>query len=218
MFEKVREIVAQSKKNSELVSAYNKRIKEAKTHKEIDEIVNEGFNPAIYTLENKILKDNARRMLYAEVIDKILEIWNSYKGKPYGEKTKEKIRNQIKEATGCWAYFKSEDLSLSVAHDVDNKLSMYFGYRDGDIVTINGARFLDFNNKICEVKFEDARLLYCNGYEPDPHKLAGQILEQQKVLEAELVAYQQKLSDFNKMLPSNCEHIYIMTPSWYNIA
>ena len=218
MFERVREIVAQSKKNSELVSAFNKRMDEAKTIREMEAIASEGFVPVVYKIENKILKDNARRMLFAEVIEKILDIWNSYKGKPYGDKTKEKIRNQIKEATGCWAYFHGNELSLSVAHDVDNELSMYFGYRDGDIVTINGARFLDYNNKICEVKFEDTRLLYCNGYEPDPHKLAGQILEQKKVLEAELVAYQQKLSDFNKMLPSTCEHMYINTPSWYNIA
>ena len=35
MFERVREIVAQSKKNSELVSAYNKRIKEAKTRRRL---------------------------------------------------------------------------------------------------------------------------------------------------------------------------------------
>lgn len=218
MFEKVREIVAQSKKNSELVSAFNKRMGEAKTIKEMEAITSEGFVPVVYKIENKILKDNARRMLYAEVIDKILDIWNSYKGKPYGDKTKEKIRNQIKEATGCWAYFKSEDMSLSVAHDVDNALSMYFGYGEGDIVTINGARFLDYNNKICEVKFEDTRLLYCNGYEPNPHELAERIYEQKKVLEAELVAYQQKLSEFNKMLPSTCEHMYITTPSWYNIA
>lgn len=216
MFEKVREIVAQSKKNSELVSAYNKRIKEAKTHKEIDEIVNEGFNPAIYTLENKILKDNARRMLFAEVIEKILDIWNSYKGKPYGDKTKEKIRNQIKEATGCWAYFHGNELSLSVAHDVDNALSMYFGYRDGDIYTRGG--FIDDNNKIREVIVEDVTLNYCHEYEHNPHELAERIYEQKKVLEAELVAYQQKLSDFNKMLPSTCEHMYINTPSWYNIA
>lgn len=216
MFERVREIFEQSKANSELVSAYNKRIKEAKTHKDIDEIVNEGFNPAIYTLENKILKDNARRMLFAEVIEKILDIWNSYKGKPYGDKTKEKIRNQIKEATGCWAYFHGNELSLSVAHDVDNALSMYFGYRDGDIYTRGG--FIDDNNKIREVAVEDVTLNYCHEYEHNPHELAERIYEKKKVLEAELVAYQQKLSEFNKMLPSTCEHMYVNTPSWYNIA
>lgn len=216
MFEKVREIVAQSKKNSELVSAYNKRIKDAKTHGEIAKIVNEGFNPAIYTIENKILKDNARRMLYAEVIEKILGIWNSYKGKPYGDKTKEKIRNQIKEATGCWAYFKRDDMSLSVAHDVDNALSMYFGYNEFDIIARYG--FISDSNKILEVAIADAPLCYCREYEPNPHELAERIYEQKKVLEAELVAYQQKLSDFNKMLPSTCEHMYINTPSWYNIA
>lgn len=216
MFEKVREIVAQSKKNSELVSAYNKRIKEAKTHKEIDEIVNEGFNPAIYTLENKILKDNARRMLYAEVIEKILDIWNSYKGKPYGEKTKEKIRNQIKEATGCWAYFHGSELSLSVAHDVDNELSMYFGYRDGDVWARES--FIDDNNKICEVALEDTTIYYCHEYEYNPHELAERIYKQKNALEAELEAYQKKLCEFNEMLPSNCERVFIMTPSWYSIA
>lgn len=216
MFEKVREIVAQSKKNSELVSAFNKRMDEAKTIKEMEAIASEGFVPVVYKIENKILKDNARRMLFAEVIEKILDIWNSYKGKPYGDKTKEKIRNQIKEATGCWAYFHGNELSLSVAHDVDNALSMYFGYRDGDIYTRGG--FIDDNNKIREVAVEDVTLNYCHEYEHNPHELAERIYEQKKVLEAELVAYQQKLSDFNKMLPSTCEHMYITTPSWYNIA
>ena len=216
MFEKVREIVAQSKKNSELVSAFNKRMDEAKTIKEMEAIASEGFVPVVYKIENKILKDNARRMLFAEVIGKILDIWNSYKGKPYGDKTKEKIRNQIKEATGCWAYFHGNELSLSVAHDVDNELSMYFGYRDGDIYTRGG--FIDDNNKIREVAVEDVTLNYCHEYEHNPHELAERIYEQKKVLEAELVAYQQKLSDFNKMLPSTCEHMYINTPSWYNIA
>lgn len=216
MFEKVREIVAQSKKNSELVSAFNKRMDEAKTIKEMEAIASEGFVPVVYKIENKILKDNARRMLFAEVIEKILDIWNSYKGKPYGDKTKEKIRNQIKEATGCWAYFHGNELSLSVAHDVDNELSMYFGYRDGDIYTRGG--FIDDNNKIREVIVEEVTLNYCHEYEHNPHELAERIYEQKKVLEAELVAYQQKLSDFNKMLPSTCEHMYINTPSWYNIA
>lgn len=216
MFERVREIVAQSKKNSELVSAFNKRMDEAKTIKEMEAITSEGFVPVVYKIENKILKDNARRMLFAEVIEKILDIWNSYKGKPYGDKTKEKIRNQIKEATGCWAYFHGNELSLSVAHDVDNALSMYFGYRDGDIYTRGG--FIDDNNKIREVAVEDVTLNYCHEYEHNPHELAERIYEQKKVLEAELVAYQQKLSDFNKMLPSTCEHMYINTPSWYNIA
>ena len=150
------------------------------------------------------------------MIGKILDIWNSYKGKPYGDKTKEKIRNQIKEATGCWAYFHGNELSLSVAHDVDNELSMYFGYRDGDIYTRGG--FIDDNNKIREVIVEEVTLNYCHEYEHNPHELAERIYEQKKVLEAELVAYQQKLSDFNKMLPSTCEHMYINTPSWYNIA
>ena len=216
MFERVREIVAQSKKNSELVSAFNKRMDEAKTIKEMEAIASEGFVPVVYKIENKILKDNARRMLFAEVIEKILGIWNSYKGKPYGDKTKEKIRNQIKEATGCWAYFHGNELSLSVAHDVDNELSMYFGYRDGDIYTRGG--FIDDNNKIREVIVEEVTLNYCHEYEPNPHELAERIYEQKKVLEAELVAYQYKLSEFNKMLPSTCEHMYINIPHWYNIA
>lgn len=58
--------------------------------------------------ENKIkiaiLTQNAKRAFFAENIGKICEIWNSYAGKKYGEKTAEKIRDELRTATGAGVF------------------------------------------------------------------------------------------------------------------
>lgn len=60
--------------------------------------------------ENKIkiaiLTQNAKRAFFAENIGKICEIWNSYAGKKYGEKTAEKIELELRTATGAGVYIK----------------------------------------------------------------------------------------------------------------
>jgi hypothetical protein len=48
-----------------------------------------------------ILTQNAKRAFFAENIGKICEIWNRYAGKKYGEKTAEKIRDELRTATGA---------------------------------------------------------------------------------------------------------------------
>ena len=55
----------------------------------------------------KILKSNARIALFNEVIPVALEVLKKYAGKPYGEKTKEKISDEIKEKTNCRFYITS---------------------------------------------------------------------------------------------------------------
>ena len=60
----------------------------------------------IYTAEvmQRILYANARAALIAEALPVILKACEPYSGKPYGEKTKEKIREEVKKA-GYGFYF-----------------------------------------------------------------------------------------------------------------
>ena len=44
----------------------------------------------------KILKSNAKIALYNEVLPVVLEVLEKYKNKPYGPKTEQKIRDEIK--------------------------------------------------------------------------------------------------------------------------
>lgn len=49
----------------------------------------------------KILNSNAKIALYNEVMPIVLEVLAKYKNKPYGPKTEEKIKDEIKEKTNC---------------------------------------------------------------------------------------------------------------------
>lgn len=55
----------------------------------------------------KILKNNARVALFYDVLPVALEILAKYSGKPYGEKTRQKISDEVKEKTNCRFYIGS---------------------------------------------------------------------------------------------------------------
>lgn len=52
----------------------------------------------------KILNSNAKIALYNETIPVVLEVLAKYKNKPYGPKTEQKIKDEIKEKTKCGFY------------------------------------------------------------------------------------------------------------------
>ena len=52
----------------------------------------------------KILNSNAKIALFNEVIPQVLEVLAKYKNKPYGPKTEQKIKDEIKEKTKCGFY------------------------------------------------------------------------------------------------------------------
>ena len=52
----------------------------------------------------KILNSNAKIALFNEVMPQVLEVLTKYKNKPYGPRTEEKIKDEIKEKTNCGFY------------------------------------------------------------------------------------------------------------------
>lgn len=55
----------------------------------------------------KILNSNAKIALYNEALPVVLEVLAKYKKKPYGPKTEQKIRDEIKEKINCSFYISS---------------------------------------------------------------------------------------------------------------
>lgn len=106
-----------------------------------------------FNLSLKIAKNNARVALYNDVIDNVVAVFNKYAGKPYGEKTKEKIKEEIKSLTGCAAYITNTYRPyISVVrlneqgYSIDYNLEIYPKKYD--------MPFLD-NNKICKFSVDD---------------------------------------------------------------
>lgn len=143
---------------------YLKREKELMTEASAEERRNE---------ENKIkiaiLTQNAKRAFFAENIGKICEIWNSYAGKKYGEKTADKIRDELRTATGAgvWVSKKYNGTQINI----------YLQRADGcDILPNNETEInayikdytpTDDENKIKPLDAGAVVLCYCGAYVDD---------------------------------------------------
>ena len=113
-------------------------------------------------LKIEILKSNAAQALFSEIIKPICDIWNKYENKPHGEKTAQKIRDEIKSATGYRVYIGNR-------YD-DANIKIYFDYGTGapfhdlEFCPIwNGSEkqpALNGNNKIVKLDSEKMRV-YC---------------------------------------------------------
>lgn len=160
-------------------------------------------------LARKILKNNAKIALFNEVLPVALDILKKYSGKPYGEKTREKISNEVKAATNCRFYIGSRYGSQSFevypvdAFGNDYNISCGTEYSEGS------KKPLLVDNKIQLVTFEELEIYYISRVyvEDIPHRV-----EELKQLYREAVAKQKELetlcSCFNTLAVGDIPHIY----------
>ena len=145
----------------------------------------------------EILKDNAARAWFAENINTICEVWNKYEGKPHGEKTAQKIRDEIKTEIGVYVYIGNK-------YD-DANIRIYFGYESG--APFNDLEFLPMwnvsekqpaliNNKIVKINPERMRVYCCGEYVEDVNahvkalrEAHAAAVEAEKALEAAISKY-----------------------------
>lgn len=199
---------------SKITERLNKKIDEQfkkKTKK--DELAE--IDPEIITLQTtlndaviaeKLLLNNAKIALFTEIMPIALEIFNTYSGKPYGEKTKEKIREEIKQITGCIFYInKPYSPYKYVLTDLKTNLSIECGTK-----YINGEQKpLLINNKIQVINIEEIELFYINNiYYNDINSTIAELkriyaLAYEKQQELEKIC-----SQFNALAVDGIEKIY----------
>ena len=159
----------------------------------------------------KLLQNNAKIALFNEVMPVALEILSKYNGKPYGVKTKQKISDEVKEATGCRFYISSRYGSDSFdiyPSEVAFKVGNDYNITCGTAYTNGSQKQILIDNKIQPIKFEEIELYYIDReYIED----IPQRVEALKVAYKEAVAKQEELKaicdNFNK-LAVGINHIY----------
>lgn len=129
------------------------------------EYLTEAENATRAKLRAEILKDNAKQAFFAEHIGTICAIWNKYAGKPYCKKTADKIRDELKAATGLYIYIYnrySSDICINICTAAGCPVNNF------EIRTASGCgervRALDENNKILPLAPEALRVWYCKEY------------------------------------------------------
>ena len=107
----------------------------------------------------KLLQHNAQIALFNEVMPVALKILSKYNGKPYGTKTRQKISDEVKEATNCRFYISSRygfDSFYIYPSEVGNEYNITCG-----TVYINGSqKQILIDNKIQPIKFEEVQLYF----------------------------------------------------------
>ena len=180
----IKERIAQKKENPEAEAEHLQRIAETQ------EAVTNG------KLKLKLMQNNARISLFNEVMPIVLEVLEKYNGKPHGEKTEKKIREEIKEKTDCFVYVYVDSFSIVPCGTVANTYKVDCGtkYDNG-----NKKKVL-IDNKINVVSMEDLEVFYINRTYFDD--LDGTIAELKRI-HAEAKQKQEELkalcTQFNKL-------------------
>lgn len=163
----------------------------------------------LLTIENKILHDNARYALYELVLPVILEVLKKYNGKPYGDKTREKINAEIEPRTNCRVYFEYDQFTIYPDHKI---FGYIFGVYDFNIYTVfdkekrERVRLLQ-NNKIQALTPEDFYLSCKPEYVTNVKSRAKKILKEFIALKEKHRKFEEECSTFNKLIPSGIDNI-----------
>ena len=156
----------------------------------------------------KILNSNAKIALYNETMPKVLEVLAKYKGKPYGPKTEEKIKDEIKEKTNCSFYISTRYCSQSY-HIVPLEFSNNYNIECGTKCIDGKQKKLLEENKIQVIEFNDFTLYYTSKEYID--NIPKRIKELKKLYKK---AYekQQELAEicskYNNLTVGNIKNIY----------
>ena len=157
----------------------------------------------------KILISNAKIALYSETMPVVLEVLAKYKNKPYGPKTEQKIRDEIKEKTNCSFYisdrYNSQEYHIIPLEYSGNTYNIECGpqYIDGK------QKKLLVDNKIQVLEFNDLTIYYSSKEYIDniPKRI-----KELKRLYKKAYEKQQELSalcsEYNNLAVVNIKHIY----------
>ena len=157
----------------------------------------------------KILNSNAKIALFNEAMPIVLEVLTKYKNKPYGPKTEEKIKDEIKEKTNCSFYistrYSSQSYHIIPLEFSNNNYNIECGTK-----CIDGKqkKLLD-ENKIQVLNFNDLTLYYTSKEYIDniPKRI-----KELKRLYKKAYEKQQELaaicSEYNNLAVGNIKNIY----------
>lgn len=164
------------------------------------------------------IRDNIKIALYHETITVIKEVLKKYDGKPYGEKTKEKIRNEIKAATGCSVWFGKNEINIYELNKEGYTSPACFEVR---ATTPYDNPLITDENRINAGALDKVHIYQT--YTENPRKAARELIKKHRAAYVAAEKLNALLSDLYNAAPDqikNGGHItsYISNPLYHNIT
>ena len=139
----------------------------------------------------------------------IIQILEKYQNKPYGPKTKDKIRNEFKELTGFYISFFDKNFYTEIyAVDYDHHFSL-------NINTDNDHKVLE-NNRIQLVTADHLRVYRVNEYINDIPAHIEKMKEAYNVLQERYKEFDAAMRDYNDLCKGEIKTIpyYYLNTVW----
>lgn len=139
----------------------------------------------------------------------IIQILEKYQNKPYGPKTKDKIRNEFKELTGFYISFFDKNFYTEIyAVDYDHHFSL-------NIDTDNDHKVLE-NNRIQLVTADHLRVYRVNEYINDIPAHIEKMKEAYNVLQERYKEFDAAMRNYNDLCKGEIETIpyYYLNTVW----
>lgn len=165
--------------------------------------------PAV-KLRAAILRDNARRAFFEEITPQAVEIFQKYAGRPYGEKTRRKIADEIHDKTGFYCYISANSYYSKMQFSAgETRAPWTYDEMEMTLYHGNGDRppLLDSKNKI---NMESADALQPYGLMPyveDPDEQAEKIEAAHKKALAAWETWSAAASAYNDLIPTQAKQI-----------
>ena len=158
-------------------------------------------------LKIEILKDNAAQAFFNENIATICDIWNKYEGKPHGEKTAQKIRDEIKAATGYRVYIgnRYDDANIKIYFDHETRAPFY----DLEFVPVwdgNAKQPALVNNKVVKINANKMRVYCGHEYVENVDEHINAIRAAHAAAVAAENAFDAAVDAYNKLTRGNIQH------------
>lgn len=161
------------------------------------------------TIIAAITTENARAAWAAEYLPKICNVLNKYEGKKIGDKTREKIYNEIFEATdstrACVIFPEYGSDYIHINHSLfPHGLDIYRGYSTDD------PKPRDFRDESGKLKhFDPAALDGCKfDYTADPEAKRAELVDKLAEIKAARAALEAAISDYNNAAGTAFESLY----------
>ena len=160
----------------------------------------------------KILRHNYRIILFDEAVPGILETLKKYNGRAYGEKTRAKIRDEIREKYGVYFYINSrswcDELCISDEYTRYNEEIIARGDADGEY-----KHFL-IDNKINAPELETLTF-YDNSFVDNVLERIRAIKEARENAKKTAAAAREAINNYNDLLVVNIDHAYFTEKNLY---
>lgn len=162
-------------------------------------------------LRAAILRDNARRAFFEEITPQAVAIFQKYAGRPYGEKTRRKIADEIHEKTGFYCYisansyhskmqFAAGETRAPWTYD-EMELSLYHG-KENELRPL-----LDSKNKISTESADALQPYGLRPYVEDPDEQAEKIKAAHERALAAWETWSAAASAYNDLIPTQAKQI-----------